>query len=111
LRRQAESAWFRSWVQYDPKQIVKKVKQPVLVVSPALDRQFPPDQSNQLEALARARKGAVTEKVIVPGVNHLLVPATTGEEDEYASLSGTTISPVVPSTISAWLKTAMEKKK
>ena len=41
-----------------------------------------------LESLGRARKasGASTQKVVLPGVNHLLVPARTGEIDEYASL-------------------------
>ena len=41
--------------------------------------------------------------VKVPGVNHLLVPATTGEVDEYASLTDAKVSTAVTSAIAVWL--------
>ena len=45
-----------------------------------LDTQVEPSNADRLEALARARKKAPPAEVIkVPGVNHLFVPATTGE--------------------------------
>ena len=44
------------------------------------------------------------EVVKVPGVNHLLVPAKTGEVDEYGSLAGATVSPAVTTPIVEWLK-------
>ena len=109
LRRQAESAWFRSWLLYDPAAVMKKVKQPVLVVGAALDTQFPPAQSDRLESLGLARKNAVTQKVMVPGVNHLFVPAPTGEEDEYDMLTGATVSPAVAQAIGDWLNGIMKK--
>jgi hypothetical protein len=42
--------------------------------------------------------------VKVEGVNHLLVPAASGEVDEYASLKDKTVSPNVISAIANWLK-------
>ena len=39
----------------------------------------------------------------VPGVNHLLVPAKTGEVSEYSSLADAEVAPAVPAGIGAWL--------
>ena len=61
------------------------VRQPILIVQGELDTQVEPSNADRLEALARKRKNAPPVEVVkVPGVNHLLVPATTGEVDEYA---------------------------
>jgi hypothetical protein len=40
----------------------------------------------------------------VAGVNHLLVPAKTGEVDEYGTLTERQVSAEVTSAIVAWLK-------
>jgi hypothetical protein len=42
--------------------------------------------------------------VKVPGVNHLLAPATTGEVDEYATLADKHVSSAVSSAVVDWLK-------
>jgi hypothetical protein len=42
--------------------------------------------------------------VKVPGINHLLVPATTGEVDEYATLKDKHVSPVVANAVALWLQ-------
>jgi hypothetical protein len=39
----------------------------------------------------------------VRGVNHLLVPAVTGEADEYASLADLNVSKDVSNAVTAWL--------
>ena len=44
----------------------------------------------------------------VPGVNHLLVPATTGEVDEYASLPDKHVSPAVSAAVVEWLKKTLK---
>jgi pimeloyl-ACP methyl ester carboxylesterase len=107
VRRQAETPWFRSWLLFDPVPTMAKVQQPVLILHGALDRQIPPVNADLLEHAARARKRSLpthTQKVIAPGVNHLLVPAKTGEQDEYLALPVRTIDPAVPSAIASWLK-------
>ena len=49
--------------------------------------QVPPCHADKLAELARARKKAGPVEVVhLPGINHLLVPAKTGEVSEYASL-------------------------
>jgi dipeptidyl aminopeptidase/acylaminoacyl peptidase len=90
---------------FDPAKVMPKVKQPILIVQGDLDKQVFPHHADTLGELARARKKAgPVELVHLSGVNHLLVPATTGEVSEYASLPEKTISPVVPKTIGEWLK-------
>lgn len=107
LRRQAETPWFRSWLLFDPVATMAKITQPVLIVHGSLDRQIPPSNADLLEHAARARKRSTpadTQKVIAPGVNHLLVAAKTGEPDEYLALPSRTIDPAVAAAIASWLK-------
>ncbi len=113
VRRQAETPWFRSWLLFDPADAMKKVKQPLLIVSGAADGAFPPAQADRLEALARARKKlpeSATRKIIAPGVDHQLV-ATGGGPGEHASPAGTSISPAVSSAIADWLEASLTTTK
>jgi uncharacterized protein len=105
IRKQAESPWFASLLAFDPAPIIDKLDQPLLVIQGALDTQVPPHHAEKLGAFANARKKAPrTEVVVVPGINHLLVPAKTGDVSEYTSLPNRTIAPDVAEKIAAWLK-------
>lgn len=107
LRRQADTPWFRSWLLFDPEVAVKKVTQPVLVLHGALDTEMPPDYADRLEAFGLARrqvKPGATTKIVLPGINHLLTPASTGDVDEYESLSSQPVAAVVIRAIVDWLK-------
>ena len=104
LRRTADIPWFLSYLAFDPARLMKDVRQPVLIVQGELDTQVKGHHADKLAELARARKRKVaTEVVKVPGVNHLLVPAKTGEVDEYAALDEAKVSSAVTSAISLWL--------
>lgn len=105
LRRQADTAWFASFLAFDPARTMKKVRQPLLVVQAEVDRQVPAHHAAKLSDLARARKkNTGVEVVTLPGVNHLLVPAKTGEVDEYPSLTGRRVTPGAVDAIAGWLK-------
>jgi pimeloyl-ACP methyl ester carboxylesterase len=106
LRRSADTPWFVSFLTFDPARVMRDVDQPLLIVQGELDTQVPPHHAEKLEALARSRKRKVDVSVLkVPGVNHLLVPAKTGEVSEYGTLGGAKaeISPAVPAGIGSWL--------
>jgi pimeloyl-ACP methyl ester carboxylesterase len=106
VRRQADTPFFKSWLEFDPASIIKDLKQPILIVEGSLDTEMPPAEADLLEQLSRMRRkapAAYTRKVVVPGVNHLLIPAKTGEAGEYRTLPDRTISPQVPSAIVDWL--------
>jgi pimeloyl-ACP methyl ester carboxylesterase len=104
LRQQADSAWFRSLLLFDPAAVVPKVKQPILIIQGDLDQQVPPHHADNLAELARKRKKATpVEALHLPGINHLLVPAKTGDVSEYASLPDKTVTPAVAKAIVDWL--------
>ena len=64
-----------------------------------------PHHADQLAALARNRKKSPpVEAVHLPGINHLLVPAKTGDVAEYSSLTDKTVTPAVAKAIANWLK-------
>jgi pimeloyl-ACP methyl ester carboxylesterase len=105
IRRQVDNAEFQSILTMDPAKLVADVKQPLLVVQGELDTQVEPSNADRLRALADKRKKApATEVVKVPGINHLLVAAKTGEVDEYAALPDKHVSPAVTQAIATWLK-------
>jgi dipeptidyl aminopeptidase/acylaminoacyl peptidase len=106
VRKQADTPWFRSLLLSNPAAVMPKLKQAILVIQGDLDAQVPPHHAEKLGDLARARKKGAgpVEVVHLPGVNHLLVPATTGDVQEYSQLKQKSISPDVASTIAAWLK-------
>src|SRR5688572_14820546 len=114
LRRQSDTAWFKSWLLFDPAEAMRRTNQPILIVQGALDTQVPPDQADRLEAMANARKikdVPPARKVVVPGINHLLVPAGTGEVEEYPSLPVKIVAAAVTDPLIAWLKEVLAAKR
>jgi pimeloyl-ACP methyl ester carboxylesterase len=109
VRRQVDNPEFQSLLAFDPAKVVADVRQPILIVQGDLDTQVPPAHADKLDAIARARKNAPpTEVVKIPGINHLLVPATTGEVDEYGALKDKHISGEVTSAIAGWLQKTLK---
>jgi pimeloyl-ACP methyl ester carboxylesterase len=104
LRTQADTAWFASFLAFDPARMLRDVDQPLLVVQGLLDTEVAPANADRLEAIARKRGDrAVVEVVRLPSINHLLIPAVTGEVDEYSTLQDRTVSPAVSQAIVDWL--------
>ena len=105
LRDQANSPWFKSLLLFDPAKVMPKIKQPILIIQGDLDRQVAPHHADRLAELARARKNAPPVEIVhLPGVNHLLTPAKTGEVSEYGALPDKTITPAVAEAIVDWLE-------
>jgi pimeloyl-ACP methyl ester carboxylesterase len=104
VRRQADTPWFQSLLAYDPARVLERVRQPLLFLHGQLDRQIPVENVEQLSELARtAGRSRSVEVVSVRGVNHLLVPAVTGEVSEYGTLTDRTVSRDVTTAIAEWL--------
>ena len=114
MRRRAETPLFESRLSFDPSKVVAKTRQPMLIVHGALDKQMDPSNAEKLAALARARKrpaGDAVKVEILPGLNHLLVPATTGEVDEYATLPDKTVGRAAVDAIAGWLQATLPPRK
>ena len=104
LRKQVDTPWTQSVLSFDPARVLEDVRQPLLLVHADLDRQIPVSHVERLVGLARKDgKSKAIEVVVVHGVNHLHVPAITGEPDEYASLSDLNVSKDVTGVVEAWL--------
>jgi pimeloyl-ACP methyl ester carboxylesterase len=111
LKRQAETPWFESFLRFSPAPLMSRVKQPLLILQGSLDRQVPPHHGEKLAEMAKARKrgGDAVTYFVLDGVNHLLVPATTGEVDEYGSLAGRGLDPRVAQNTIEWMGTLPRK--
>jgi pimeloyl-ACP methyl ester carboxylesterase len=106
LRHQADTPWFRTWLAFDPAETIEDLRQPLLIVQGALDTEVPATDADRLATLSQTARdvpAAHTRKVVIAGVNHLFVPATTGEVAEYATLRSRAISPAVGEALVDWL--------
>jgi pimeloyl-ACP methyl ester carboxylesterase len=105
VRRAVDSAEFQSLLVADPAKIMPDVRKPLLIVQGELDTQVEPSNADRLETLARGRKNAPPLEVVrLPAINHLLVPATTGDVEEYGRLAERHVSPAVTQALVTWLK-------
>lgn len=105
LRRQVDTPWYHSLLAFDPLPLFRKVQQPLLIVHGELDRQVPIHHADELAQLARTRtKAGATDYMRLPALNHLFVPAVTGEVSEYAALKEHAISPQLASVVIDWLR-------
>jgi pimeloyl-ACP methyl ester carboxylesterase len=103
-RRAADTPWFQSLLTYDPAKVLKDVRQPLLFLHGGLDKQVPVAHAERLADFARTLSDSKSvEVVVVRGVNHLLVPAITGDISEYHSLTDRNVSTDVSGAVSAWL--------
>ena len=98
------SPWLRWFRVYDPLATARLVKQPVLILQGAVDRQVSAGQADTLAAALReAGNTDVTERVF-PHLNHLfLVSPTDGSPSEYPALKDTRIPSDVLDAIAGWL--------
>jgi pimeloyl-ACP methyl ester carboxylesterase len=104
LRKQADTPWTHSVLTFDPARVIEDVRQPMLFIHAELDRQIPVSHVERLVDLARKEsKSKSVDVVTVRGVNHLLVPAITGEPDEYASLPDLNVSKDITTAVTDWL--------
>ena len=112
MRRQADTPWFQSFLAFDPSKVIDDVRQPLLIVHGALDRQVPAAHAERLAQMVRTEgRSKSVDLVVVQGVNHLLVPATTGEVAEYGALVDRTISKQVGAAVSDWLTRTMPARR
>lgn len=110
-RKVADTPWFYSFLTFNPAKAMEDTRQPVLIVQGELDTQVQPYHADKLAEFARARKTKTEVAVVkVPGVNHLLVPAKTGDVTEYASLGADAkVSGQVTTAIATFMVKALKE--
>lgn len=101
--RIATSPWFKSFLKFDPRPFLEKVKCPVLVINGEKDLQVPPKEN--LPAIEEALKRGGNKNFIVkelPNLNHLFQTSKFGTIGEYGVIEET-ISPIALETMLNWL--------
>jgi fermentation-respiration switch protein FrsA (DUF1100 family) len=104
-------AWMRYFMTYDPLPTIRKVRQPILILQGALDRQVTADQADMLERAAREAGNKDVTLRAYPDLNHLFLPAKTGSPVEYSSLSTNAIGGDVINLLGDWLQQKLKVKK
>lgn len=93
--------WYRSFIAYDPRIALAKVKVPILALDGTKDVQVVSSQN--LPAIRDATKTNRDVTIVeLPGLNHLFQPATTGSPAEYATIEET-VAPVALDLMSDWI--------
>lgn len=100
--QQMVSPWFFTFVHFDPKPYVKKMRCPVLSIGGEKDLQVDVVANNQLFS-KYLKKNPQHQFVSIPNANHLLQSCTTGNPDEYGKIEET-LKPEVLEIISKWLR-------
>ena len=97
--------WLRWFRTYEPLPTARRVRQPVLIVQGALDRQVTAGQADTLGAAMRAAGNRDVTVRVFPRLNHLfLVSPTDGSPLEYAALPDVAVPGEVLDTIAVWLR-------
>lgn len=97
------SPWFRSFLAYDPRPTLAKVKCPVLAVNGEKDLQVDPKQN--LPEIEKALKAGGNKDHTLkefPGLNHLFQTCQTGSPSEYGKIDET-ISPAALELMGDWI--------
>ena len=95
------SPWYRAFIAYDPAPALRALKIPVLALVGGKDTQVTAAQN--IPALRAALAGDPRAEVVeLPGLNHLLQPATTGGVEEYGKTE-ITIDPAALKLIGDWV--------
>jgi pimeloyl-ACP methyl ester carboxylesterase len=98
------SQWMRFFITYDPEKDLDGLKCMVLAVNGAKDTQVDP-KSNlaQIKKILTQSGNKNAEVKELPGLNHLLQTAGTGDVSEYENISET-MSPEAMNIISSWIE-------
>jgi fermentation-respiration switch protein FrsA (DUF1100 family) len=96
--------WMRFFITYDPRQDLSKVKCAVLAINGQKDTQVSAGENLTLIKSVLIKSGNRDFEVrALPGLNHLLQTADTGELAEYGKIEET-MSPAALNIICNWIK-------
>lgn len=89
MSQQVRTPWFDAFIILNPADYLKQIRCPILAVNGEKDKQVHPDNLTIVRNLAPQ-----AEVLLMPGLNHLLQHAGTGEVSEYGTIRET-IAPEV----------------
>lgn len=99
----ANQPWIKFFLDYDPIATAKRVKQPVLILQGATDRQVTPEQATALAQAFRAGGNRDVTVKFFPSTDHLFLADPNGNPSGYAKLPSKNVRVEVLGTIADWL--------
>jgi dipeptidyl aminopeptidase/acylaminoacyl peptidase len=106
---QVRLPWIKEFWTYDPLPTIRRVRQPILILHGALDRQVTVEQAGMLEQAARAASNKDVTVHVFPRLNHLFLTAETGAFSEYSKLATSTVGDDVLKILADWLEARLKK--
>lgn len=105
LRLRADTRWFRSFLEFDLNEIVRRTRQPILIIHGDADQQIPIHHSDRLASLAetRRRQESTVEMIKLTDINHQLLIVTSNPVNEYSQLFDRHVSSEMISSLTDWL--------
>lgn len=98
------SRWMHTFLTYDPRETLRRITCPVLVMNGDLDLQVLHDQNvPEIAAAIRSNGNTGVVTAVLPGLNHLFQPATTGAVSEYATIE-ITFDPAALNLMTRWIQ-------
>ncbi len=105
FRRQADTPWFKSFLKYEPADVIRRTGQPLLIMHGMQDDTIHPYHADHLAELARqrGRREATVDMVLLPDVNHALLTVAQANPEEYTNVENMSVAPEVMTAIIGWL--------
>ena len=111
LPGRALTPWEREFFTDDPLIAVRALKQPLLIMQGALDRQVAEAHAVELAEAARAGGNRDVTVRVFPRLNHLFLLAATGAVAEYSTLKSAELPDEVLETLVGWLRRTLRPAK
>jgi len=100
--------WIHFFLDYDPVATAKRVKQPVLILQGATDKQVTPEQAVELAAAFRAGGNSDVTMKPFASTDHLFLADPVGNPSGYASLPSKNVRVEVLGAIADWLAARLQ---
>jgi dipeptidyl aminopeptidase/acylaminoacyl peptidase len=99
----AQGPWMRFFLAHDPVPTLRRVRQPVLILQGATDRQVTADQAPVIARTLRDAGNRKVTSIVFPERNHLFLRDANGSPTGYASLPGGHVDAEVMGALVRWL--------
>ncbi len=105
MREQADTLWFRSFLDFDAADALRRTRQPLLILHGSRDRHVGVHHARRLvEHAGRRRRGAPpAQQITLEGLDHRLLPAGTDETTVDPDPMERSISRSAVDTLTTWL--------
>lgn len=105
MRRQADTVWFRSFLEFDAADTVRRTRQPTLVLHGWTDNHVAPHHAERLTELARSRRrGVSVDRLMLEGLDQTLAETGPDTVGTYEDLQQRAVGLSLIEPLTRWLR-------